>query len=182
MSNNKHTQRHFTYETEVYILHFLSKWYKLVIFVYYMITACAACYYYYWVLLSQLNVKQQTYTETFHKWNRSIHIHFSNKWHRLVILVYYMFTACAACYYSFRQEGVLSACFKQQLARSDHAWLRSNQDGWCHPGSGIYQVVLEALVSLHAMAAKEDDWCLRHGLRCIKTHCAFLGTDVFVPW
>ena len=92
-----------------------------------------------------------------------------------------MLTACPACYYSFRQERVLSACFKQQLARSDHAWLRSNQDGWQHPGLGIYQVVLEALVSLHAMAAKEDDRCLRHGLRCIKTHCAFLGTDVFVP-
>ena len=131
------------------------------------------------LLLSQLNVKQQTYTETFHKWNRGIHIHFSNKWHRLVIFVYYMSTACAACYYSFTQERVLSACFKQHLARLGWEVI---QDGWRHPGLGIYQVVLEALVSLHAMAAKEDDRCLRHGLRCIKTHCAFLGTDVFVPW
>ena len=78
----------------------------------------------------------------------------------------------------FLYTGESAECLLQ--AASGQAWLRI-QDGWRHPGLGIYQVVLEALVSLHAMAAKEDDRCLRHGLRCIKTHCAFLGTDVFVP-
>jgi hypothetical protein len=39
-----------------------------------------------------------------------------------------------------------------------------------------YQIVLETLVALHAMAAKQNDWSLGDRLGSIKTHCALQGT------
>ena len=37
------------------------------------------------------------------------------------------------------------------------------------------------LVALHTVAAKENDWSFRNGLRSIETYCSFVGTEIMVP-